>query len=49
MHKPRYVTSAYHYFLGALDVARSRELAEEARLLLHAIERLGEKGAGRKI
>ncbi|WP_432823232.1 rhomboid family intramembrane serine protease [Trichloromonas sp.] len=48
MHKPRCVTSAYHYFLAALDVARSRELADEVRLHLHAIERLGEKGTGRK-
>ncbi len=43
MHKPRCVTSAYHYFLAALDAARSRDLADEARLHLHAIERLGEK------
>ena len=48
MHKPRCVTSAYHYFLAALDLARSRDLAEEARLHLRAIERLGEKRAGKQ-
>ncbi len=48
MHMPRCVTSAYHYFLAALDVARSRELIDEARLHLHAIEKLGRKSPGRK-
>ncbi len=43
IHKPRCITSAYQYFLAALDVARTRELADEARLHLQAIERLGQK------
>ncbi len=43
IHKPRCITSAYHYFLAAIDVARSEELAEEARLHLRAIERLGSR------
>lgn len=42
IHMPRRITSAYQYFLDAVDVARSRELAEEARMHLRAIERLGE-------
>lgn len=41
MHRPRCVTSAYHYFLSALDVTRDRELEEEARLHLRGIEKLG--------
>lgn len=43
IHKPRCIPSAYQYFLAALDVAKSRELAEEARMHLRAIERLGEE------
>lgn len=43
LHIPRAVTSAYHYFLSALDTARNNEVADEARLHLRAIERLGEK------
>ena len=27
MQQPRYLTSAYHYFLSALDLARSEQLA----------------------
>jgi len=46
IHQPRCITSAYHYFLAALDLARSPERAEEARLHLRAIERLGGKGLG---
>lgn len=38
LHQPRYVTSAYHYFLSALDLARSEQLAAEARLQLRMIE-----------
>jgi membrane associated rhomboid family serine protease len=49
MHKPRCITSAYHYFLAALDAAHSRPLADEARLHLRAIERLGEKGVARQV
>ncbi|BCR05958.1 hypothetical protein DESUT3_30270 [Desulfuromonas versatilis] len=44
IHKPRCIPSAYQYFLAALDVAKSQELAEEARMHLRAIERLGEDG-----
>lgn len=43
IHKPRCITSAYQYFLSALDVAQSQGVAEEARMHLRAIERLGEK------
>lgn len=43
LHKPRCRTSAYHYFLAALDVAKTRELADEARVHLRTIERLGER------
>jgi membrane associated rhomboid family serine protease len=43
IHKPRHITSAYQYFLDALDLAHSREVAEEARMHLRAIERLGEE------
>jgi membrane associated rhomboid family serine protease len=43
IHKPRHITSAYQYFLDALDLARSHEVAEEARMHLRAIERLGEE------
>ena len=43
LHIPRAVTSAYHYFLSALDTAHNDEVAAEARLHLRAIERLGEK------
>jgi membrane associated rhomboid family serine protease len=46
IHQPRCITSAYHYFLAALDLARTPELAEEARLHLRAIERLGGKADG---
>jgi membrane associated rhomboid family serine protease len=41
LHKPRCGTSAYHYFLAALDVAKTRELAEEAKMHLRTIDRLG--------
>jgi len=40
LHKPRCTTSAYHYLLSALDVARSPELAAEARQHLGTIEAL---------
>jgi membrane associated rhomboid family serine protease len=43
IHQHRRITSAYQYFLDALDVARTREVAEEARLHLRAIERMGEE------
>ncbi len=43
LHIPRAVTSAYHYFLSALDAAHTPEIADQARLHLRAIERLGEK------
>lgn len=42
LHKPRCITSAYHYFLAALDVTGDSALAEECRLHLRAIERLGQ-------
>jgi membrane associated rhomboid family serine protease len=46
IHQPRCITSAYHYFLAARDLARTPELAEEARLHLRGIERLGGKADG---
>ncbi|MDT8419075.1 MAG: rhomboid family intramembrane serine protease [Desulfuromonadales bacterium] len=36
--QPRHATSAYHYFLAALDLAESEELADEARRQLRRIE-----------
>lgn len=39
LRQPRYQTSAYHYFLSALDLARSEQLAAEARLYLRMIEK----------
>lgn len=44
LHRPRSTVAAYQYFLAALDAASSPEVAEEARMHLRAIERLGEKG-----
>ncbi|MEJ2699640.1 MAG: tetratricopeptide repeat protein, partial [Desulfuromonadales bacterium] len=41
-HNPRGLTSAYHYFLSALDVARTEETAREARGHLRSIERSAE-------
>lgn len=38
IHKPRCATSAYHYFLSALDLARKPEVAAEARRYLRGIE-----------
>jgi membrane associated rhomboid family serine protease len=38
-HHPRGLTSAYHYFLAALDAAGNGEVAAEARRHLRAIER----------
>lgn len=46
LHAPRSSTGAYQYFLSALDLARSGELAEECRRHLRAIERL-QSGAER--
>lgn len=42
LHQPRCITSAYHYFLAALDVTSNAALAEECRMHLRAIERLGQ-------
>lgn len=39
LEQPRYWTSAYHYFLSALDQAGSPQLAEEATRYLRMIER----------
>lgn len=43
LHRPRNAVAAYQYFLSALDAARSGEVADEARMHLRAIERLGSK------
>lgn len=39
MREPRYQTGAYHYFLSAIDLARSEKLAAEARSQLRLIEK----------
>lgn len=39
LRNPRYVTSAYHYFLSAHDLACSEQLAVEAKSYLRMIER----------
>ncbi|PLX72535.1 MAG: hypothetical protein C0614_13790 [Desulfuromonas sp.] len=41
MHKARGATSAYHYFLAAIDLAQSQELTREAQYYLHMIEQKG--------
>jgi membrane associated rhomboid family serine protease len=38
LQQPRYRTSAYHYFLSAIDLARSEQLAAEAKMQLRLIE-----------
>ena len=38
IHKTRGETSAYHYFLAAIDLAQSQELTREAQYYLHMIE-----------
>ncbi len=43
IHQARHIPSAYQYFLSAIETARSRDLAEEARMHLRAIEKLGER------
>ncbi len=40
MRQPRGLTAAYHYFLAAIDAARTPQTAEAARRQLRAIERL---------
>jgi len=42
MHKPRCTTSAYHYFLGALDVASDPADSAEARRCIEAIQKSGQ-------
>ncbi len=39
LQQPRYRTSAYHYFLSAIDLAHSEQLAAEARMQLRLIEK----------
>jgi len=43
IHQPRHITSAYQYFLSAVETARSKDLEDEARMHLRGIEKLGEK------
>ena len=38
LYNPRLLTSAYHYFLSALDLAQSAPVAAEARDYLRRIE-----------
>jgi len=42
--QPQQSTSAYHYFLSAIDLAVTEELAEEARQQLRKIERMNRTG-----
>ncbi len=44
LKNPRYLTSAYHYFLAAIDLSRDEELIAVARGHLRSIE--GGRGAG---
>ena len=47
LHQPRQSTSAYHYFLSAVDLALTEELADEARLQLRKIEQMNRsRGSG---
>jgi membrane associated rhomboid family serine protease len=39
LQQPHYLTSAYHYFLSARDLARSEQLAAEATHYLRQVER----------
>ena len=39
LHKPRCETSAWHYFLAAIDLAQSPEVAEDARRYMRVIEK----------
>ena len=43
IHQPRHITSAYQYFLSAVETARSKDLEDEARMHLRGIEQMGEK------
>jgi tetratricopeptide (TPR) repeat protein len=43
IHQPRQITSAYQYFLSAVETARSKHLEEEAKMHLRGIEKLGEQ------
>ncbi len=44
LRQPRYVTSAYHYFLSALDLTSDPEVAAEARAGIARIEELQRRG-----
>lgn len=44
LNKPRCETSAWHYFMAAIDMAQSPEVAEEARRYMKSIERKTEAG-----
>ena len=39
MHKPRSETSAWHYFMAALDLAQTPEVTEDARRYMKTIEK----------
>ncbi len=39
LHKPRCETSAWHYFMSAIDLAKTAEVAEEARRYMKIIEK----------
>jgi membrane associated rhomboid family serine protease len=43
LHKVRCETSAYHYFLAAIDLAQSPDVAEDAREHLRMIEEMDKK------
>lgn len=42
--QPRYITSAYHYFLAAIDLAGNTEIADAARQQLRLIEQVERTG-----
>ncbi len=42
IHQPRHITSAYQYFLSAVETARSKDIEDEARMHLRGIEKLGD-------
>ena len=44
IHKPLSKTSAWHYFMAAIDLAQTHRVAEEARSYLKSIERKTEAG-----
>ncbi len=44
LHKDRCETSAWHYFMGVVDLAQTPEIAEDARRYMKVIEEETESG-----